>query len=62
MTFLQKSLWTLVGIAALVFLWLLLRVDYRSDTARKTGNAIQAEFELSDHTGMVRTQDDFAGR
>lgn len=62
MTFLQRTLWTLAGIAALGFLWLLLWVDYRYDTAREVGDAIRAEFELTDHTGMIRTQDDFAGR
>ncbi|CAM4046270.1 SCO family protein [Palleronia rufa] len=53
----------LAGGAALAFVWLLLRPDGGADLARsETEPAFRAEFELTDHTGMVRTQDDFAGR
>ena len=62
LTFLQKILWGLVGVAALVFVWLLLWADYRADQAAEGESAFRADFELTDHTGMVRTQEDYAGR
>ena len=52
-----------MGIAALALGWLLLGSDYRADSARSEADpAFVAEFELTDHQGMVRTEDDFAGR
>ncbi|WP_084863760.1 SCO family protein [Salibaculum halophilum] len=62
LTFLQKILWALVGVAALAFVWLLLWADYRSDQTAEGEPALRADFELTDHTGMVRTQEDYAGR
>lgn len=62
LTFLQKILWGLVVVAALVFVWLLLWADYRADQAAEGESAFRADFELTDHTGMVRTQEDYAGR
>ena len=60
---LRKALWALAGIATIAFVWLLLWADYRSDQARNESEAaFRAEFELTDHQGMVRTEDDFAGR
>ena len=59
----RKVLWALVGIAALALGWLLLGSDYRADSARSEADpAFVAEFELTDHQGMIRTEDDFAGR
>ena len=59
----QKFLWVLAGVAALAFVWLLLWSDYRSDSARTDAEPpFFAEFELTDHRGMVRTEEDFAGR
>lgn len=60
---LQKILWVFAGVAAPVFAWLLLWSDDRSDRAG-TGDAppFFADFELTDHRGMVRTGDDFAER
>lgn len=59
----RKLLWVLVGIAALTLGWLLLWSDYRADSARSNADpAFVAEFELTDHHGIVRTEDDFAGR
>lgn len=62
LTFLQKTLWALVGVAALAFVWLLLWSDYRADQAAGGEPAFRADFELTDHTGAVRTQEDYAGR
>nr|WP_238318854.1 SCO family protein [Pseudooceanicola atlanticus] len=60
---LQKVLWVLAGVAALVFIWLLLWADYRADLAQtETEPPFLAQFELTDHTGMIRTEEDFAGR
>ncbi len=56
---LRKILWTFVGVAALAFAWLLFWTDYR---ATERDPAFRAAFELTDHTGMFRTQEDFAGR
>lgn len=62
LTFLQKFLWALAGVAALAFLWLLLWADYRADLATEREPAFRAAFELTDHTGIVRTQEDYAGQ
>ncbi|CRL09533.1 SCO1/SenC [Phaeobacter italicus] len=60
---LQKVLWVLAGAAAFVFIWLLLWSDYRADLARTESEPpFLADFELTDHRGMVQTDEDFAGR
>ena len=60
---LQKVLWVLAGAAAFVFIWLLLWSDYRADLARAENEPpFLADFELTDHRGMVQTDEDFAGR
>ncbi len=59
----RKALWALAGVAALAFVWLFLWADYRADQTRtETEPAFRADFELTDHRGMVRSQEDFAGR
>lgn len=59
----QKVLWILAGAAVLGFLWLLVWSNDRSEHSQNTGDpAFFAKFELTDHTGMIRTEDDFAGR
>ena len=52
----------LVGVAAIVLAALLVWTDQRSDQGNASATPHLARFELSDHTGVVRTQDDFAGR
>ena len=52
----------LIGIAAFALVWLLLWADYRAAQVEKGGPGFQAAFELTDHQGMIRTQEDFAGR
>jgi len=59
LTILQKILWALAGVATVAFVGLRLWTDYR---AAKPEAAFRAAFELTDHTGMVRTEKDFAGR
>lgn len=60
---LQKVLWVLAGAAAFVSIWLLLWADYRADRARAENEPpFVAAFELTDHRGMIRTENDFAGR
>ena len=60
---LQKVLWVLAGAAALVFIWLLLWSDYRADLARAEDEPpLFADFELTDHRGMIQTEEDFKGR
>jgi protein SCO1/2 len=59
----RKILWVLVGIAALAFGWPQLWSEYRADSALpETDPAFVAEFTLTDHQGMVRTEGDFDGR
>ncbi|QEW20459.1 SCO1/SenC [Marinibacterium anthonyi] len=49
--------------AALLYISLLLRPDAASETERtENDSAFFAEFELTDHRGMVQTQRDFSGR
>lgn len=50
-----------MAVAALGFGWLLW-ADDRSDQAAKDEPAFRAAFELTDHTGAVRTQKDYAGQ
>jgi len=60
---LQKVLWVLAGVATFVFIWLLLWSDYGADLSRaKNEPPFLADFELTDHRGMVQTEEDFAGR
>ena len=60
---LQNVLWMFAGLAAFVFIWLLLWSDYRADLARAENEPpFLADFELTDHRGMVQTDEDFAGR
>ena len=60
--FLQKILFALTGAAAVAFVWLLLWSDDRADPAEEHEPAFRAVFELTDHTGVVRTQEDYAGQ
>ena len=46
-----------------MLVWLLLWADYRADQARAASEApFYAGFELTDHTGTIRTQEDFASQ
>lgn len=58
---LQKILWGLAGIATLAFVSLQIWGDGRLDQTEEDV-AFRAEFELTDHQGMVRTEHDFAGK
>lgn len=62
LTTFQVFLWSLAGVATLAFVLLLLWADYRADQSRNDATAFRAAFELTDHQGMVRTQNDFSGR
>ena len=61
LTFLQKILWGLAGAAGMAFVWFLLWSD-AADPAAEQEPAFRAAFELTDHAGVVRTQQDYAGR
>ncbi len=58
----RKLLWMLVGVAAMVLAALVVWTDQRSDPGKASSTPHLARFELTDHTGVVRTQEDFAGR
>lgn len=62
LTAFQKVLWSLAGISALAFVWLLFWSDYRADQSRNEATAFRAAFELTDHQGMIQTESDFSGR
>ena len=63
LTSIQKILWAFASVAGLAFVVALLWLD---DRAGQTGTsdepAFEAAFELTDHRGMIRTEEDFAGR
>lgn len=58
----QKILWALVGVAAATFAGLWLLTEYGVDRAAEGESALRAKFELTDHTGTVRTEADFSGK
>ncbi len=60
---LRRTLWVLVAVAALAALWLMLWPNLRDDRAQ-TGSdpAFYADFELTDHRGMVQQDEYFDGR
>ncbi len=60
---LQKTLWALAIAGVIAFGSLLFWTEYRDDTtSRSQEPAYYADFELTDHQGKVRTDEDFAGR
>ena len=61
-THLRRLLWALVGIASLAFAWLVFWTGDPVGPAEPSETAFLADFELTDHNGMVRTQGDFAGK
>lgn len=62
LTYLQKILWVLVAVAGAAFAMQVLWTDYQADLADESEPAFRAAFELTDHTGIVRTEEDFSGR
>lgn len=63
LSLLRTILWALAAVGTIAFIWLLLWTEFRGDSARRdSGPAFQAEFELTDHKGTVRTNEDFVGR
>ncbi len=63
LTLLQKLLWALAGVAIVSLVWLLLETDDGADRARTEPKAaFRANFELTDHLGAVRTDEESAGR
>jgi len=63
LTTIRKILWAVAGFAAAAMVVAVLWLDYGADSARQgTAPAFRADFELTDHQGMVRRDEDFAGR
>lgn len=65
LTRLQKALWLVVVVAALGLAgFMIAGRDGSSDAARSSGPAetLRADFELTDHRGMVQSDEDFRGR
>ncbi|TLP45411.1 SCO family protein [Cohaesibacter sp. CAU 1516] len=56
---LQKGLWGLAVIAIVGFVWLQITIRGEQQTEE---HAFRANFELTDHKGMVQTDEDFIGR
>ncbi|MBU2359855.1 MAG: SCO family protein, partial [Alphaproteobacteria bacterium] len=61
LTSLQKILWGLVGVAAATVMAFQIWGTDPTEVAATQDTAFKAVFELTDNTGMIRTQDDFAG-
>ncbi|MFA8384175.1 MAG: SCO family protein [Pelagibaca sp.] len=59
MTRLQKGLWAAVAVAALGAGALAVTGSRAPEVAIETASSVAAEFELTDHDGVVRTADDF---
>lgn len=60
---LRKILWALAGAGVIAFGSLLLWEDYRAAPTREVQKSgFRADFELTDHRGSVRTDEDFAGQ
>lgn len=58
----QKILWGLAGFSLLAFAGLQIAEFQNYQATRIKDPAFRAAFELTDHLGMVRTQEDFAGQ
>lgn len=59
----RRILWVFTGIVALAVAWLMVGTDQPGSLAGIDPDPpFSAEFELTDHQGMIRTQDDFAGQ
>ncbi len=58
----RKILWAGVGVVALALVYLLLRPEPTVERAGAVQPSFDAVFELTDHRGEIRTQEDFAGR
>lgn len=59
----QKILWAFTCVALLLFIWLQFSNNQPIREANgEPESAFQANFELVDHNGRVRTQADFSGR
>lgn len=56
---LRNNIWVLVAIALVCFIWLQLTIGSNQEADYPP---FAVEFELTDHNGQVRTNDDFAGR
>jgi len=62
LSLLQKYLWSAVGIAALAFFAATFFGDHQPSTEAQTETPFRADFELTDHLGMLRQDEDFAGK
>lgn len=59
----RRGLWALTGVAAIGLFWLLLWTDNRADPSQTGAEpAFRADFELTDHQGSLRSEEDFAGQ
>nr|WP_050605740.1 SCO family protein [Ruegeria sp. 6PALISEP08] len=52
----------MAGVATAAFAYLMLWSEYRSARIEEGSVPFEARFELTDHSGVVRTQNDFAGK
>ena len=62
LTVFQKILWVMAGVATAAFAYLMLWSEYRPARIEEGSVPFEARFELTDHSGVVRTQNDFAGK
>ena len=64
LTRLQKALWAAAAVAAVGAAGLTIAARDRPSAARSSGGTetLRADFELTDHRGMVQSDEDFRGR
>jgi protein SCO1/2 len=62
MTRLQKGLWAAVAVAALAAAGLAAYGTRGPDATAGAASSVKADFELTGHDGVVRTEDDFRGK
>ncbi len=58
----QKFLWAVAGVATAAFVYLMLWSDYSASQNQTYAAAFSARFELTDHSGVTRSEKDYAGR
>ena len=59
---LQKLLWAAAGLATVAYLAVAFFGDRQPTTSSQSETAFRADFELTDHRGMVRQDEDFVGK
>jgi len=62
LTLLQKLLWAAAGLATMAYVAVAFLGDRQPATGSQSETAFRADFELTDHLGTFRQDEDFAGK